>query len=382
MHARKKRVAGLGEIWRPVGLVYRQVRYVFPLVDAELSRWRLAAETIPEPELRRQALVSLEVKRFHCLGGGVYALMAPERVPELVRAIVAIQTISDYLDNLCDRAGVYEEAAFRTLHEAMMAAVDPLRPVPPGGFYADYPLKDDGGYLVALAETSRKVLSTLPGYGVARPTAAGLAGLYSDLQVYKHLATTAEREARLAAWHRQHRGVAAEDGGTGAWASRALDGRGLEWWEFGAASGSTLGLFVLMAAAASGRLDAQSVDALLRLYFPTVCGLHIMLDYFIDQDEDEGRDLNFVSYYPDDGARVQSLLRLTRRSLELTRGCPDGWFHRTVIHGLLALYLSDPKVEASGLGPAVRRVLGEAGGAQARLMHRACCLLRSRGVIR
>ncbi len=367
------------------------------MVDRELGRWEQVARAIPDGELRRQALASLKLKRFHCLGGGVYALLAPpDLTADLVRVIVAIQTISDYLDNLCDRAGVHEEQAFRTLHEAMVAAVDPDRALPRQGFYRDYPLTDDGGYLDKLVATSRQVLLRLPGYsgsgvmsetGAVRLAATGLAGLYSDLQVYKHLATTPEREARLVAWHREHSTGVAEAGsaemrsdGSGA----LFDGWGLSWWEFGAACGSTLGIFVLMAMAADQerRLDTASVDALVRLYFPDICGLHILLDYFIDQDEDlGGRDLNFVSYYPDPPSRVEALVRFTRRSLEGSRLVPDAWFHRAVVRGLLALYLSDPKVETAGLGQDVRRVLHEAGGAQARLMHRACRYLRARGVI-
>ena len=77
---------------------------VRPRVHAHLRHWTERARAIPSPELRRQALASIADKTFHCEGGGIYSLLAGERRGEAVRFIVAYQTISDYLDNLCDRS--------------------------------------------------------------------------------------------------------------------------------------------------------------------------------------------------------------------------------------------------------------------------------------
>ena len=65
---------------------------------------RREQRSIPNPELRKQALASIEHKTFHCEGGAIMALMANEHYQEAIRFIVAYQTISDYLDNLCDRS--------------------------------------------------------------------------------------------------------------------------------------------------------------------------------------------------------------------------------------------------------------------------------------
>ena len=77
----------------------------FPAVKRELSRWKSLAQTIPEP-LRTQALLSIEHKAFHCLGGSVYAQYPGVHGQTMLSFVVALQTISDYLDNLCDRLGV------------------------------------------------------------------------------------------------------------------------------------------------------------------------------------------------------------------------------------------------------------------------------------
>ncbi|MGI6620630.1 MAG: DUF2600 family protein [Bacillota bacterium] len=158
---------------------------IFPLAKRELKEWERKARSIPDPELRGQALASIGKKSFHSVGGAVFALLNGHRVKDLVKAIVAIQTISDYLDNLCDRACFWNPAAGKggvmgvecpeepadptqgtvrsnaldaaarrflssmRLHGAMLCAVDPTRPMEDS--YSLYPAGDDGGYLKRLA---------------------------------------------------------------------------------------------------------------------------------------------------------------------------------------------------------------------------------------
>jgi len=52
-------------------------------------------------------------------------LLAGEKYKEAIRFIVAYQTISDYLDNLCDRSTSSDPADFRALHESMLHALTP-----------------------------------------------------------------------------------------------------------------------------------------------------------------------------------------------------------------------------------------------------------------
>ena len=73
-------------------------------VNAELGRWEDRAQAVPSPELRLQALESIRHKRFHCEGGAAYALAAGPARDRCLRFIIALQTISDYLDNLSDRS--------------------------------------------------------------------------------------------------------------------------------------------------------------------------------------------------------------------------------------------------------------------------------------
>ena len=96
----------------PFSLMSKTYRKIFPSVHKELSYWKTRAEGIPNPELRKQALASIEHKTFHCEGGAIMALMANEHYHEAIRFIVAYQTISDYLDNLCDRSTSQDPADF------------------------------------------------------------------------------------------------------------------------------------------------------------------------------------------------------------------------------------------------------------------------------
>ena len=83
-----------------------------------------AYRDIPNSSSSEQAWASITKKRFHAEGGSVYAALTPQWIPTSVPLIVALQTISDYLDNLCDRSVSMEEADFRVLHKAMLDAVD------------------------------------------------------------------------------------------------------------------------------------------------------------------------------------------------------------------------------------------------------------------
>lgn len=331
---------------------------VLPEVERQLDRWRGLAKRCGDAELAAQARASIRLKRFHAQGGSVFAVVRNSVRRDLVALIVALQTISDYLDNLCDRAGMTDELAFRQLHGAMVCAVDPC--APEDDYYRLYPYRDDGGYLAALVAECRRLSAALPAYPLVRRAAARFASLYSDLQVYKHVERD-RREALLEKWFGSHR-------------HRFPD---LAWWEFAAATGSTLGIFALYNLAVNPGTTQADVLAVIRAYFPWVCGLHILLDYLIDQAEDRaGGDLNFVSCYPDGDTCHRRLLFFLERALAAVSTLPRAFFHRTVVKGLLALYLSDPKVKDLGLRGLARELLA-AGGVDARLMYHTCRALRA-----
>lgn len=311
----------------PVSLMRRVYKYILPEVRAELARWRMVAESIPDPELRKQALDSMAGKQFHCEGGGVYAAANLEQRHVLIPLIVALQTISDYLDNLCDRSTSLDADDFRLLHRSMLDAVTPDAPM--CNYYALRDNQEDGGYLQALVGQCQSAVAQLPAYPRVMDYVRELVGLYGDLQVYKHIAHS-QREQRLLNW----------------WNAHAAQYPQLHWNEFAAATGSTLGMFMLFLAASDASLDDRQARSIRDNYFPSICGLHILLDYLIDQAEDKvGGDLNFCSYYDDQrmlNERMELMVQAARQSADRL---PFGHFHRMIVEGLVALYLSDPKVK-------------------------------------
>lgn len=324
----------------PLRFMYRVYKYVLPEVERELVRLRTLAEHIPDPELKAQALDSMTSKKFHCQGGAVYAAANLGQRQTLIPLIVALQTISDYLDNLCDRSTSLDPEDFRLLHQSMLDAVTPGALLQ--NYYAHRQEQNDGGYLHHLVRTCQTYAAKLPSYRNVQGYVTELVSLYGDLQVYKHIRKDM-REPQLLAWWNKHRAQYPD----------------LQWNEFAAATGSTLGMFTLFLAASGDGLSSRDAAAIKDIYFPHVCGLHILLDYLIDQEEDHiGGDLNFCSYYDSDKLLVERMSMIVNRAREDVRSLPGSNFHRLIIEGLLALYLSDPKVRTqSGVRTVTRRLM-------------------------
>ena len=310
----------------PIGLMYHVYKYILPEVRTELSRWTRYAETITNEELRKQALDSIAAKQFHCQGGAVYAVLHPSGRQVLIPLIVAFQTISDYLDNLCDRSTSLDPDDFRLLHQSMLDAVQPEAELV--NYYALREDQDDNGYLHALVLQCRECIKKLPSYDAVRDELIPLVRLYTELQIYKHIHSN-EREAKLWEW----------------WKLHEASYPALKWNEFAAATGSTLGMFLLFATALNAHISIEEARRIREAYFPHVNGLHILLDYLIDQEEDRaGGDLNFCNYYKDRDTVILRIEQFAGRAIEDVKDLEHHRFHRMVIEGLLALYLSDPKV--------------------------------------
>ncbi|XJZ26568.1 tetraprenyl-beta-curcumene synthase family protein [Bacillota bacterium Lsc_1132] len=330
----------------PISLMSQVYRKIFPVVHRELDYWKGRAQQIPNPELQKQALASIESKTFHCEGGAILALMAGENYRAAVKFIVAYQTISDYLDNLCDRSTSLDPADFAALHESMPDALS-LATVQKN-YYRLREDQDDGNYLNELAETCRTVLRNIKPvhFDYIKNYLDELCLYYCDLQVHKHVLPQ-ERVTRLQNWYEEYQEQLPE----------------MEWYEFSACSGSTLGIFSLISYAM--RDDFQKGDALniRNGYFPYIQGLHILLDYFIDQEEDRaGGDLNFCFYYPDEEVLFRRLKHFLAEADRHTEKLPHKKFHQLINRGLLGVYLSDRKVQKQKNVRKLAKEIIKAGG--------------------
>lgn len=314
-----------GDFLRSWGMGAEYLRDVRPKVVRGLLPIRLRAEAIPHPDLREQALSSLNTKQFHCEGGGVFGGSSRDPLGSVLSFLLPYQTLCDYLDTVTDRGPSQDPEDLRVLHQSLHDAVTPEAPL--GDYYRLHPHQNDGGYIHSLIADCHGALTRFPSYSGILNSMQTLVSLYIDLQVKKH-GPAPTRVPQLVSWYESHREKAPE----------------LYWWEFSAATGSTLGLFALLGSALHPEPNTRYWPQLQQLYFPWVGALHILLDYLIDQEEDRlGGDLNFVNYYDSPREATERIQWIYRQAESFTRTLPDQAFHRYVLRGLLGFYLSDRK---------------------------------------
>ncbi|WP_102335679.1 tetraprenyl-beta-curcumene synthase family protein [Salimicrobium jeotgali] len=329
---------------QPIALMYQGYRFIFPEVYRQLEAWKERAADIPDPELRFQATDSIEKKAFHCEGGGLFSLLSGAQWKETVTFVVAYQTICDYLDNLCDQSESLDPKDFESLHFALEDAVHPE--YEHRDYYAFREEKEDGGYLSKLVSTCQGVLSRFPFYHLVQLDVADLSALYGEFQVHKHVKEE-ERVERMQQWHQRNM-------------SRVPD---MQWYDFSASTASTMGVYTLVAYAAGKRVNRELVRRVRNCYFPYMQGMHILLDYYIDQAEDEADgEMNFCTYYPSNEAlkkRIGEFMEETDRKIaEL----PDADFHQMLREGVVSMYLADEKVkELPGSSSMVPYLLNKSG---------------------
>ena len=341
-----------------ISMTTKMILRTQPVTHSYLRQWKERAAQIPDPELRCQALASIETKTFHCEGGALYGMLAGDQYKQAIRFIIAYQTISDYLDNLCDRSTSQNPEDFRALHESMLHALTP--DVPLSDYYRFRQERDDDGYLAALVQTCRDVLRSLPQYKVAADDLLELAGVYCDLQVYKHV-TESERLPRLQSWFAKHQGNLPE----------------MSWYEFSASAGSTLGIFCIVSHLFQPKVSPKLIMDIRKAYFPWVQGLHILLDYLIDQEEDRaGRDLNFCSFYPDKSRLSERLGFFYTQAQQSVTNLPHAGFHHLINRGLLSIYLADRKVFRQKDVQRIAKDLLRLGGLQTMFFYLHCVVYR------
>jgi tetraprenyl-beta-curcumene synthase len=316
----------------------RFITRIVPLSSRALDPIRNAAGAIPDPLLRHEALASVEGKAYHVAGAAILATFLPDDAARAyVRIVTPLETIYDYLDNLCDRHPGVSVAAYPVLHQAIADALDPN--AEPRDYYACGPTGDDGGYLRALVLHTQGALTGVPHLALLLPRFSQAATLYGEMQTHKHYPAD-EREERCISWYERHR-------------ERYGD---IDWHEFACAAGSQFHVYGPLFEAFVDRPDAISdtYDA----YFPYVSALHVLLDAFIDQAEDrEHGELNFALLYGDAAALRARVRLLSDAARARFAALPGGRVHRFVLDVMTLFYLSHPKIAAQGLDREARALL-------------------------
>ena len=336
-----------GQLRALAAAAWRELGWGLGEVSRELARWRERAERIADPTLRADALYSLRNKRTHADGAALFGILPRHRDGDLVRLLVAYETILDYLDEVSERHPT--EANGRELHQALLDAVEPERPL--GDYYRHHSAGDDDGYLRALVEACRFHGARLPGYG---PVAGVLRREVRRAQVLalNHVAPPARRDALLRAW------AAAEFPGE----------RELEWFELSAAASASLVVHAMLALAAEPAPSAAAVEATYAAYWPWTSLATAMLDSYVDWDEDLVRgEHSYISHYGDRRRALTRVGEAVGRATGAARAAPRGPRHAVIVGSMVAMYLSKDSARAAPARPASAR-LAAAGGTLPRLL--------------
>ena len=321
-----------------VALLSANLRFwttVLPDVQRELRRWDRHARAIPDPVLRAHALRKLRTERFNTEVAATLATLAPRTHRRTtIAAIVAVEVMYDYLDELTEQPVADPLANGRQLHRAFALGLsrDALAP----DLYRHHPQQDDGGYLDALVARCRVALWALPSAAAVAPAALVVAARCGEAQTRTH-AVSQVGVAQLRAWARTEE-----------------DGAALHWWEFAAgATASVLALHALIAAAAEPLTTADEADRIARAYL-TTCALTTLLDSLVDRELDAAAGAHaYLAYYGDDEQWLAERLgRLARRAAVEVRGLPRASHHLMTVAGAAAFYLSAPEATR----PHARRV--------------------------
>jgi tetraprenyl-beta-curcumene synthase len=321
----------------------RELAWVLPTVAGEIAHWRRCAAEIPDCRLRADATANLHGSRLNAEGAALFAVLPRRRHPALVRGLVAYQTALDYLDTLSEHPGHEQQVNGVQLHRALTEALQP------GGrlsdYYRSHPWREDGGYLPALVEATRAGCAALPAYGRVRELAIA-SSRRMRVQALNHAPLPERRDAALRAW-----------------AAHEFRGRDeLAWFEWTAASCSSLSTFVLLALAADPHVQEDDVLEAEAVYFPWICAASTLLDAFVDQRSDrEQGNHSYVEHYDSPSEMVERLCEIVYRSVHGARQLRNGERHALIAAGMVSMYLSKESARSPELRAATRRIAQVAG---------------------
>lgn len=332
----------------------------FPMAHRQIKNWEKSAHTIPDPTLRTVALTALGTERGNLEGASAFGAFVPRAYrAAVIAATVAFQVAYDYADAVTEQPVGITAASVRQLHQALLVAVTPGRAQPT--YYVSDESLVDNGYLSSLVGSCQGALARLPSVSVVLPYAQSAVGRIVDYQDHNH-----GGHHTFARWAGDLTAVTDTD---------------LRWWETGAAAGSSLLVFALMAAAADSTAGHAHAEALADAYFPWIGALHTMLDSLIDREEDRATDQhNLTLHYQSWDETTNRLRHLTNQAVARARLLPDGDQHLLIIAALIGFYLSAPQADSHRMGTLRGTILSAAGrwGAPAMLVQRSSRILHSR----
>lgn len=333
---------------------------VAPLAWRELRRWRARAALIDDAGLRAHALAKLQEDDGNVKTTVTLATLAPRRHrPCVVRAIVSLQVMYDYLDAVTEERFADGAPCGGALFQAFDAAFCADAAT---DYYRGHPRRDDSGYLDALAADCRAAQALLPQLREVVRLAAAIAAHSGRAQELSHRAAEGEVEP-LRAWAEAE----AEAATTGALPPHAgaappctTPAGGLAWWELAAGSAaSILAVHALFAAAGDPRTTADDAERAAHAY-RLAATLTTLLDSLVDHERDVVRgDHSYVAYYASAAVAAERIAAVARRTSEAALGLRRAPHHLMTVAGIAAFYLSAPGARSAFALPATVRVTAE-----------------------
>ncbi|HYM46684.1 MAG TPA: cytochrome P450, partial [Solirubrobacteraceae bacterium] len=287
-------------------------------------------------------------KRDNVEGASLFSILPRRRDGRLLKLLVAYQIMWDFLDSVSERGACAGPRNGRQLHRALVEALDPDAPI--SDYYRHHPWKDDGGYLLALVETCRRMCAELPSYRQVRQLMLPAVERCA-IQSLNHEPEPARRDAALREW------AEGESGQEPA----------LSWFELTAAAGAFVP-HVLLALASEPSCECHEVSAVYSAYFPWVSLAIAMLDSYVDRADDAANGSHsYISHYATEAVALDRLATIIRRTLGHARSLPNGRRHAVLTEGIVAMHLSIESANTPGLR-AQTRELARAGGPLTRLL--------------
>jgi cytochrome P450 len=326
----------------------RSLTWIWPFASRELEQWRARAAKIPDVPLREDALLAISRKRENAQGAALFCILPKRRHPQLLRLLVAYQTLWDFLDNVSERgAGAGKENGYR-LHRALVDALDPAAPLT--DYYRRHPWREDGGYLHELVTACRRYCLALPSYRQIRPLLLRGVRLCA-IQGLNHVLDERQRTAELKAWSER----------------AALTEHQLQWFEITAAASAFLP-HVLLALAAEPSCPALELERAHDAYFPLMALCIAMLDSYADAVEDGINDAHsYIAHYGDMQAAVERLSEVISMTVNGMAKLANTHRHTLIASCMIAMYLSAGTC-GTAQTPAMARELASAGGSLTRLL--------------
>jgi tetraprenyl-beta-curcumene synthase len=332
-------------LWRALALATsRELGFGLRAVRHEVRHWQALADRIPDPALRHDAVSSLADKRYYTDGAAFFWILPRRRNRELLALLVALQTIANYLDYASEREAARSgRSSGKNLMLALVDAVNVGGPL--HDYYNNAPGRDDGGYLRALVDRCRRACATLPRYELARPLLLREARRMEALDLC-HDPVPWRRDAALRRF--AQREFPEVDGAT--------------WQELAGSATSMIAVIALLALAADETCSRDDLAAVAAVYAPWVGALSLILDSYIDQDDDAVTGAwSFVTYFDSDDAVRRRGHELIERAMTGVGTLPHADRHKVVLSAMLAMFLTSDSARRDPLASDVPELL-RAGG--------------------